>query len=144
MIQRIQSIFFFLSAACFGGEFATSFAESSQSISGIFEDQLYNLSDHVGLQIIAGIGMILSLLSIFMYKNRMNQIKLGYIITTLAILLPIAAVLIYINQSQNLDQAVISDRIGLYLPIGMIICSTLAVRFIKKDEKLVESMDRLR
>lgn len=144
MIQRIQTIFFFLAAACFGGEFATSFASSSKGISGIFSDQLYNLSDHIGLQIIAGLGIILCIATIFLYKNRNLQIKLGYLVTTTAILLPVAAVLIYMNQMEGLDTAEVQDRIGLYLPIGMILFALLGVRYVKKDSKLVESMDRLR
>jgi len=144
MIQRIQSIFFLLAAACFGGEFATSFAKSNTIAEGIFSDQLYNLSDHVGLQVLAGLGALLSIIAIFLYKNRDNQVRLGYVVTTLAILLPIAAVLIFTNQSAQMGDAEISDQAGLYLPIGMIICSMLAVRFVKKDNKLVQSMDRLR
>lgn len=144
MIQRIQSIFFFIAAACFGGEFATSFAASSQSASGIFSDQVYNLTDHIGLQIIAGLGVLLAIATIFLFKNRDLQIKLGYGVATLAILLPIVAVLIYSNQMDGLGTIEIQDRLGLYLPIGMILFALLGVHFVKKDNKLVESMDRLR
>ena len=144
MIQRIQSIFFLLAATCFGGEFATSFASSDQAINGLFGDQMFNLQDHLGLQILAALGVLLSLTAIFLYKKRDNQIKLGYVITTLAILLPIAAILIYMGDSDVLEGAVINDNAGLYLPIGMILFALLAVRFVKKDSKLVQSMDRLR
>lgn len=144
MIQRIQSIFFLLTASCFGGEFATSFATSNKSVTGLFSDQLFNLHDHIGLQIIGGLGILLSIVAIFLYKKRDNQIKLGYLITTLAILLPVTAILIYMGESEALAAVEISDSIGLYLPLGMIIFSLLAVRFVKKDNKLVQSMDRLR
>lgn len=144
MIQRIQSVFLFLAGVLFGSSFATSFASSDRAVEGIFSDQLYRVNDHVGLQILAGLGILLSLAAIFLYKNRKNQVKLGYIITTIAILLPIAAILIYSNQTEQLEAAVIEDRLGLYLPIGTVICTLLAVRFIRKDEKLVQSMDRLR
>ncbi len=143
MIQRIQSLLFLLAAACFGGEFATSMASSDQSVSGIFGDQLYTLSDHPALQVIAGLGILLSLVAIFLYQNRNNQIKLGYVVATLAILLPVVALLLFMNEP-NLDNIEVSDNLGLYLPLGMIIFSLLAVRFVKKDNKLVESMDRLR
>lgn len=143
MIQRIQSLLFLLAAGCFGGEFATSMASSDKMVNGIFGDQLYTLADHPALQVIAGLGILLSLVAIFLYKNRDNQIKLGYVVTTLAVLLPIVALLLFMNEP-NLDNVEVSDNAGLYLPIGMIIFSVLAVRFVKKDNKLVESMDRLR
>lgn len=144
MIQRIQSIFFLLAAGCFGGEFATSFASTNKSVNGLFNDQVYNLQDHIGLQIIVGLGLVLSLVAIFLYKNRDNQIKLGYVIATLAILLPIAAILIYMGQSEGLETVEVNDDLGLYLPVGMILFTLLAVRFVKKDNQLVQSMDRLR
>jgi hypothetical protein len=36
------------------------------------------------------------------------------------------------------------DGLGLYTPIVGLVLSLLAARFIKKDENLVKSMDRLR
>ncbi len=144
MIQRIQSVFFLLTGAFFGGEFATSFASSSQSASGIFNDQVFNLYDHIGLQIMAVLGIVLSIVAIFLFKNRGRQIKIGYLLTTLSILLPVAAILIFTGQSDQIEVTDINDSLGLYLPLGMIISSMLAVRFIKKDEQLVQSMDRLR
>ncbi len=143
MIQRIQSIFFLLTAACFGGEFGTSFASSDVSAAGIFQDNSYTLSDHPSLQVITGLGILLAIAAIFLYKNRDLQIKVGYGALTMAILLPVVAAVLFMNEP-GLDSVAISDNLGIYLPIGMIVCSILAVRFVKKDNKLVESMDRLR
>jgi len=146
MIQRVQSIFFFLAALCFGGEFFASFAKTSKTVTGIFADQLYNLYDHPALLVICGLGAALSLLTIFLYKNRPLQKKLGYLIITLAIILPIVAILLFMNQSEGIDaaKAEVADSLGLYLPAGMILFAALAVRGVSKDDKLVESMDRLR
>jgi len=143
----VQSIFFLLAALCFGGEFLAPFAKSSISVAGMFKDQLYNLYDHPALIGICGLGALLSLVTIFLYKNRPLQKKLGYLIITLAIILPIVAVLLYTNDSlalDQVDQVEITDSVGLYLPIGMILFTALAVRGVSKDSKLVESMDRLR
>ena len=145
MIQRLQSIFLFLSAVCFGGEFAAPLATSSASVQGIFADQSYQLDDHIALMILAGLGAVLSLVTIFLYNNRKLQLKLSYLITTLAIILPIIAVLLYSNQVGTIPDSVeVNDSLGLYLPIGMILFSILAARFIRKDDNLVKSMDRLR
>ena len=144
MIQRIQTIFFLLAGACFGGEFATSFAAATTTQVPLFADGVYNVFDHIGLQLLAGLGLVMCLLVIFLYKNRQTQIKIGYLCTTLAILLPVAAVLIYMNQTQSAADFQVEDQLGIYLPIGMIIFSLLGVKYVKRDDKLVESMDRLR
>ncbi len=147
MIQRVQSIFFLLAALFFGGEFFAAFAKSDSTLQGLFSDQLFNLYDHPALLAICGLGVALSLATIFIYNNRPLQKKLGYLIITLAIVLPIVAILLYMNDSQAMsdtNQVAIGDSAGLYLPIGMILFAGLAVRGVAKDDKLVESMDRLR
>jgi len=147
MIQRVQSIFFLLAALCFGGEFLVAFAKSASTLKGLFSDQLYNLYDHPALLAICGLGAAVSLATIFLFKNRPLQKKLGYLIITLATLLPIVAILLYMNDSQAMsdtNQVEIADSAGLYLPLGMILFAGLAVRGVSKDDKLVESMDRLR
>ena len=142
MIQRLQTLFFLLAAICFGAEFAVPFATASKSAAGFFVDSRYEVLDHPALMILAGLGALLSVVAIFMYRHRKNQIKTGYIITTLAILLPVVALLLMM--SDPADENTITDQAGTYLPLGMILFSVLAVRFTKKDEKLVKSMDRLR
>lgn len=144
MIQRLQSIFLFLSSGFFIGEFFSSFARSGVAVAGIFEDQLYNLYDNPMLIVLASLGGLLSLLTIFLYNNRKLQLKLSYAVITCAILLPLIAVLIFKNQSSGLDEVAVDEQIGLYLPIGSILFAALSIRFIAKDEKLVKSMDRLR
>ena len=144
MIQRIQSIFFLAAALCFGGEFMTSFASANVNSIALFADGHYNVMDHVSLQILTGLGILLCLVSIFLFRNRPLQIRIGYLATTLAIILPIVAVLIYMDQTSSSSDFEVNDQLGIYLPVGMIIFSILGVRAVKKDEELVESMDRLR
>lgn len=142
MIQRLQTIFFVLTGACFGAEFVLPFATSTQSAPGLFSDMRYEVLDHGALVVLAGLGALLSIVAVFMYRHRKNQIKTGYVITTLAILLPIVAFLL--TMSDPVDENTIHDHAGAYLPVGMILFSFLAVHFTKKDEQLVKSMDRLR
>lgn len=144
MIQRVQSIFFLLTGLCFGGEFIAPFASADKTSSGIFYDGLYNVQDHIGLMIIAGLGGLLSIIALFLYKNRGQQMKLGYLVTTIAIILPIISILIFMNHSKDMPDILINDGVGAYLPLGMVVFSLLALRYVKKDEQLVKSMDRLR
>ena len=145
MIQRIQSIFLLLCAGSFGALFAFPFASSDRATSRFLADKLYNIQDHVLLLIMALLGVILAIVSIMMYKNRERQLKLGYLTMVISILLPLLAALLFFNEASNMsNEGRINDEIGIYLPILSLIFAILANRFIKKDENLVKSMDRLR
>jgi multisubunit Na+/H+ antiporter MnhC subunit len=86
---------------------------------------------------------VLALSAIFLFKNRTLQTKvaLGAIVTT-----AIAAVLTVLNyvQDTNLAGANIKDGYGLGMPVFAIIFALVAIRYIRKDNDLVRSMDRLR
>ncbi|MGJ0491958.1 DUF4293 domain-containing protein [Methylobacter sp.] len=145
MIQRIQTIFLFLSALCFGTLLKLPFAISDKPSAQFLSDKIYDITDHVALLIVAGLGATLSLISIFLFKNRKLQLKFGYLIIILAILLPIVAFLLFTNESKNIDPTVqVHDQLGIFVPVVAILFSALANYYIRKDDKLVKSMDRLR
>jgi hypothetical protein len=92
---------------------------------------------------------VLSIIIIFLYKNRPLQIKLCYVILILLIL-PYITVFLYILQIWT---SPFLGTIGkwkgaivavLVLPLIAGLFDILAIRAIKKDEKLVRSLDRLR
>lgn len=145
MLQRIQSIFLLLTSTSFFSLFALNFATSNKSAKGIFSDQIYNIMDNpilIGLTVIAG---VMALITIFMFKNRPLQLRLGYILIVMSILLPLVAGLLMYNEGVlNAPDVEINDSVGIYLPLLAILTTLLANRFIKKDNKLVKSMDRLR
>jgi len=145
MLQRIQSLFLFLTSGAFFSLFAVNFASSDKSAIGIFSDQLYNVMDNpilIGMTAIAG---ALALINIFLFKNRPLQLRLSNLLIVLAILLPLVAGLLMYNEgSLNNPDVAINDGLGIYLPIVALITTILAIRFIKKDNNLVKSMDRLR
>ena len=145
MIQRIQSLFLLLASASFGALFFIPFAMSDTVTTQFLADQMYDVTDHPVLAGLSGLGAVISLVSIFLFKNRPLQLKLGYIIIILAILLPIASFLLFMNESAALDaSAQVMDQAGTYIPGLAILFGFLSNYFIKKDERLVRSMDRLR
>ena len=145
MLQRIQSIFLLLTSGSFFSLFGVHFASSNKSAEGIFSDQLYNIMDNPVLMGLAVFGGAMALITIFMFKNRPLQLRLGYLLIVLCILLPlVAALLMYNEGTQNAPNVVIDDGLGIYLPIVGLVSTILANRFIKKDNNLVKSMDRLR
>ncbi len=145
MIQRIQSIFLLLSSIGFFSLFSLPFAVSDTAIPQLLADRMYNIQDHVVLIILAVSGGLLGLASIFLFKNRELQIKLSHFLIIVTLLLPLVAFLLIYNEgTAMIGGATIDDGTGLYVVGINIVFAFLASYFIKKDQKLVESMDRLR
>ena len=145
MVQRSQSVFLLLAAASFGGLLSFPLAISDKSTAQFLADSVYDITDHVALLVLTILGVGISLITIFLFRNRPLQLKLGYIIISLAILLPLAAFLLFTNESAAMDTTVqVSDQAGMFLPAGAILFGALAIYFIRKDDRLVKSMDRLR
>jgi len=145
MIQRIQTIFLILAAATFIVLFYLPFATTDVAAGEMLNDQAYTVEDHLLLGGLCLLGGILSLVAIFLYKNRPLQMRLGYIIIIAAIFIILVAIGLFINESQGYGNNVnISTGFGIGIPLLTIILVAVANRFIKKDEKTVRSMDRLR
>jgi hypothetical protein len=145
MIQRIQSVFLLIAGLFFGGEFILPFATSNKPIPQYLSDLVYNIHDHPVLLTITILGIVVSLAAIFLYNNRSLQLKLTYLIIIFSIFLPLVAFLLIYNEGTAMAaDAVIDDNFGAFLPIGSLIFAVLASRAIRKDDKLVKSMDRLR
>lgn len=145
MIQRIQTIFLFLTAIVFGSLFKVPFAISDKPSAQYLSDQVYDVTDHPVLMVLTMLGALIALISIFLFRKRKVQLKFGYLIIVMAILLPVVAFLLFTRTSVDVDPSVnVNDQAGMFLPLIAIIFAGLANHFIKKDEKLVKSMDRLR
>jgi len=123
MIQRIQSIFYLLA----------------------IEDLVFNIQDHIVLLVMACLGGGVALLNIFLFKNRSLQIRLGYLLIILGVLLPIVAGLLIMTDGTATEAGEeIKEHFGLAMPVIAIVLSFLANKYVKKDQSLVQSMDRLR
>ena len=136
MIQRIQSVFLLLSAGISAGLiFVFHLWITNEDIKIFAIDEL----EYFGLFISSA---ALSLLSVFMYKNR----KLQFVLGRLNIILNFILLGFFAYQSLNISgEALVSEKgIGIFLPILSIVLLALANKAIKKDEDLVKSVDRLR
>ena len=147
LIQRIQSIFLLLAAAAAFTLFAFPFANSNKMVEGssLMNDGLYSIQDHVGLLALFSIAGGLAFVSIFLFKNRKNQLLVARLALVANIIGLVLAVLLFMQDKVfAASDAAVDDGMGLYLPILFTIFAFLAQHFINKDEKLVKSMDRLR
>ena len=135
MIQRIQSVYLALAAIVAGSlPFVSNSWETTENAAVFAIDKQYLL---VGLLISA----VMSLASIFMFKNRKSQ----FVINRLNIILNfiLLAVFVYSSLTTSGEMEVSEKGVGI-LPIISIVLLVLANKAIKKDEDLVKSVDRLR
>ena len=144
MIQRIQTIY--LIGALLVCSLLPFFLELWVSIDGyqVYASDLMD-RDSFSLKfipILFIISAVLSLITIFKFKNRQTQFVLGRlnILTNFFIL----GLLVYHLQSLSGEVFTSEKGIGSALPLVAIVLLVMANRAIKKDEDLVKSVDRLR
>ena len=136
MIQRIQTLYLLI---------ATAISACLIFVFDLYTDKnqalVFAKDDYFYLGLFLG-SALLSLISIFSYKNRKSQFVLG----RLNIILNFILLGVFVYQSLNLSgETLVSEKgIGLILPIFSIVFLVLANKAIKKDEDLVKSVDRLR
>ena len=143
MIQRIQTIYLFLASAVSGGLIFV-FNLWNTSKEEIFVLNLFQ-EDLVLFKLIPFIftaSSVLSMVTIFLFKNRKLQFVVGRIIVLINLFLLV--LLIYLSLTLSGETSVSEKGIGMFLPVLVILLIVLANKAIKKDEDLVKSADRLR
>lgn len=153
MIQRIQSIFLLLTTILMGATFVIPSLEiTSEGLKfssilfnslGIFDN---SISYHAwGAAIFCALSAIVAFLNIFLYNKRKLQIKLG-LFTALLIAIYYVTAAFYINAflGKITPEYSLNIQLGIIFPVLALIFDLLAVSRIKKDEKLVKSLDRIR
>jgi len=156
MIQRVQSVWLFLAALVLTCMLFLPLLIKSTNGSefSIYSNGLYEQKQDTGKSVLTKVeafmplaatnmaAITISLLTIFMFKNRTLQKRLIIISILLVALL---YVFIYIYK-QNIpgDTGHLKYGLGIFLPPVAIIFCALAFRGIRKDEQLLRSADRLR
>ncbi|MBU3010775.1 DUF4293 domain-containing protein [Polaribacter vadi] len=143
MIQRIQSIYLLLASVVSGGLIFV-FNLWNTIKEKIFVVDLFS-KEAITLNVIPFmfiLSAILSIVTIFLFKNRKLQFVVGRIIILINLFL--LGLLIYLSLNLSGETNVSEKGIGMFLPILAILLVVLANKAIKKDEDLVKSVDRLR
>ena len=169
MIQRIQTVFLFLVAVCMIAMVFTTIWEkesiekqekatltalylSHYTIDSASEQPDYSILNEKPtyfIAIVAVIAAIVALYSIFQFKNRMTQMKLG-LLNIFLIAASLGLSVYYMYQGEALIELASGGvirgtyKIGIFLPALALVFNSMANRFIKRDEDLVRSADRLR
>jgi hypothetical protein len=164
MIQRIQTVFLFLA-------FLASIALFFFPIAGIYPDtavypqlspykfyvcgfvnmvpgetSLFSFMTIFPLLLLNIVVGAMSVICIFLYKNRIRQAKIVRLGILLEIVLIVLIFFVYAGIiEKNLHTTPeYMEEAGIYFPLISMVFLILAYRFIIKDEKLVRSADRLR
>ena len=106
------------------------------------------ITEHIGVGVMEGLILLVAVSTIFLFKNRSLQMKLGKL-NILLIAFQIAAIVMYSDTVRtdigpNANDVSISFKLGAIIPVISLILTYLAIRFIKKDDNLVKAADRLR
>lgn len=136
MIQRIQSVWLLLASACAFAGFKFSFY-SGTNAKGLSPYEL-NGTENFLLQIMTVVVGALALFTIFMFKKRTQQLWL----CILGILLEGLLIFLYYREVTTFQKGVYS--LPAVLQPLIIICFFMAIRGIRKDEKVIKDSERLR
>ncbi len=154
MIQRIQSLFLLLIAACMT---ATAFVGNWEEAANGKRVELSAMKMTVvqagaeassrNVWYIAALALVAAAIaaySLSQYKNRTTQTGLGAM--NALVMAGVLGLIIYFSREA---ETVIPNnegvfKIGTYLPMAALTFNILANRFIRRDEKLVRSADRMR
>ena len=153
MLQRIQTVFLGLTVICMvaGIFFPIWVSVEDTGLYKLFPLQ-YSVTGETGTQVVyypycitailMAAAATIAIMEIRRYDDRILQIKLGTLNSLILMGVMICAVL-FSNQLQTEHPG--SDYgSGLYLDFAAVTFNWLAVRFIRRDEKLVRDSDKIR
>ena len=140
MIQRQQTLWLLLATAAAIGSFMFPFVigDEIRANNPLPVRASIDGGSTFLLLITTGASLIISTVTIFLYKKRNQQIWLsltGIVITALLLFL-------YIKEMNKLMEPVLA--LSAVLPVIMLFSYIMALRGIRKDEQLVKSLDKLR
>ncbi|MFC4873108.1 DUF4293 domain-containing protein [Negadavirga shengliensis] len=159
MIQRVQSIFLFLVALAMvavvflpiwfqvnpGQTQAMDLTAWYLTVKSVPDGEIISKSGNYYIGILAIAAGILALYSLMQYRNRKRQLFLNMI--NALVMGTTLGLAVFVSYQANLDfNPKVSGAyvIGFYSIIFALIMNIIANRFIRKDEMLVRSVDRIR
>ena len=138
MIQRQQTLWLLLATIAALLSFMFPFVTGKGIEKAIEVDKTIKAGSGFLLLICTGASLILSAAIIFLYKDRKLQMKL----CLLGLVISILIIVLYILQMNKLTNSTLA--LFSILPFATVVGYFMAFRNIRKDEKLVKSLDKLR
>jgi len=152
MIQRVQSVYLFASLCFMISMFFTPISELVYETGEILffdftgfiikeAETVTRISNQYSIMAFGILICALNLITIFMYKRRVLQIRLC--IYNILLILGILGIVFFVNKTiPNIES--VSYRLPIVFPIIAVILQYLAYRGIRKDELMVQALSRLR
>jgi FtsH-binding integral membrane protein len=141
MIQRVQTVWLLLAAIA--GFLTTRVPLFAGTLAGEVVKK-FDATESLLLFAVAIIGALFALIAVFLFRNRKSQMKF----TGIGIMISIALIALEVWQIGEFEKSNSVLKGGYYwgalLPIAMMVFFILAAVNIRKDNKLVKSLDRLR
>jgi len=164
MLQRIQTLFQALAVVClalylFMPIWSKTAADKSKTlvldawkqteygptVNAKVQEVLKTSTDTWYIGASAALGIVVMVFSISQYNKRILQMQLGIAFSLCVLATSISSFLAIRFAEATLDPTLLGmNELGLYLPFAALFLNMAANRFIRKDEQLVRSMDRLR
>ena len=151
MIQRIQTVFLLAAVALTGSLFFLDLATlvGAEQYKLIYRG-IYPMAENskvaiptIALAILVASATLVGLITIFLFKKRMIQIRLCGL--NLGLLLGTTVMIYFLgHQSGKELTAEVSCHLPIVFPLIGMVMTFMAMRAIGKDEVLVKSMDRIR
>lgn len=153
MIQRVQTLFLLgiilLMLLFLFLPFGT-FANNTSEVYSLFHNGLIKLLPagkiavyyNYAVSILTLLVLTLTILAVFSFRNRLLQIKLCGIITFLLMVIAGSVLWQFVQTAKSFSHY--SLKIAFFFPVVSIMLSWLARKFIRRDEELVRSADRIR
>ena len=138
MIQRQQSLWLLLSAICAFLTFNFHFYDGTVKDDAVDKVPYIEAGSSFFLLVLTGASILLSLITIFLYKDRKLQLKLAIGGAVLSLII----IINYFSEMSRFKSGGIS--LSSIFVFAMLVGYVLAARGIWKDEKLVKSLDKLR
>jgi hypothetical protein len=150
MLQRIQTLFLLLAAAAMLVASVTPLAffiyegdKVTLEAMGVYLDG--TLNDSTWGQFALGmVSSVLSLITVFLYKQRMLQIRLSVfnVLLMIGFYLYFGFIIYKLLPMETLEFQKVG--VGIIMPLIALILTILAIRNIGADEALIRSLNRLR
>lgn len=168
MIQRIQTVYLLITAILMGIALyfplcevidynditvmyhSFGIGEITGNEKPVWVDNVFNIA--WGALTFTLLSILTPLVAIFLYKNRKIQARVT-LLGALCIVIYYVAVIAYLlaftnklelSDSQDIGISISITSIVIFLPLIALIFDLLAYKRIKKDDKLVKSLDRIR
>ena len=146
MIQRIQTLWLFLAAMLNGLLFIWQLFRYNYPNMVYSPWQYEGVRNYIPLMILAALVTLMPLVTIFFFKDRKRQRGMVW----LSILSIVAFIAVALMRASNLKNGSLSITNfeyvipGILFPVAGMVFLVLALQGIRKDDKLIKSLDRLR